>query len=140
MNSGTVLTGTDRFTTSTLAETMVRAIGTPVHQCAQPPSAFDFAGDELTLVHGKYKGSFVITTGCSSAAGYWPYAYSQRTSLSLVPTATVVVGSIGNEPLRQVNAISGSLVISGSPNSIGRAQGCARYDITLSVRGKAGAG
>ena len=113
------------------------ANGCPSGQCAQPPSAFQFAGEPLTYSKGRYTGSFVITTSCDSSTGYWPYAYNQRTRLTVSPSATTKVGTVGNQPLSQVSAISGTLTISGSPNSTGRYQGCMPYADTLSVRGTA---
>jgi hypothetical protein len=109
----------------------------PSGQCAQPPSAFDFAGDNLSYLKGRYKGTFVITTSCNASSGYWPYAYNQHTTLALTPSAVAAVGSIGNQPLKQVSAIAGTLTISGSPNATGRKQGCGPYLYTLSVHGKA---
>jgi hypothetical protein len=57
--------------------------------------------------------------------------------VDLKPTAVAKVGTVGNQPLTEVSAISGTLTISGSPNSTGRYQGCAPYAGTLSVRGAA---
>jgi len=107
----------------------------PSGQCAQPPSAFQFADETLAYSAGHYKGSFVVTTSCNSSTGYWPYAYSQRTTLDLAPTAAAKVGTVGSQPLTQVSEISGTLTITGTPNSTGEYQGCAPYADTLSVRG-----
>jgi hypothetical protein len=83
----------------------------PSGSCAQPPSEFDFAGPKLSLAGGKYRGTFVVKTGCNARGEYWPYAYEQHTILAFSAASSAEVGTIGTEPIRHVSAISGSLTI-----------------------------
>jgi hypothetical protein len=101
--------------------------------CPQPPSQFSFAGDHLALVHGRYQGTFLVKTGCTSNGTYWPYAYEQHTKLSLSPTAAATIGSIGSTPLRNVSAISGTLTVKEASTGT---RGCGTYTETFNVRGK----
>jgi hypothetical protein len=79
--------------------------------CAEPPSQFSFAGDQLSLTHGVYQGTFSVKTDCTTNGNDYPYGYNQHTNLSLHPTAAASVGTIGTTPVRHVSALSGTLTL-----------------------------
>jgi hypothetical protein len=102
--------------------------------CPQPPSEFSFAGNQLTLAHGTYQGSFSVKTGCTVNGDYWPYAYRQHTTLTLAPTSAATVGSIGATPLRNVSALSGHLSLREVSTGT---RGCGSYAESFTLHGKA---
>jgi hypothetical protein len=105
----------------------------PSGSCAQSPSQFDFAGAQLGLTGGKYRGTFVVKTGCNAKGEYLPYAYEQHTTLTLSAASSAEVGTIGTEPIRHVSAISGSLAIREAST---RTRGCNSYSERFKLRGK----
>jgi hypothetical protein len=101
--------------------------------CPEPPSQFSLAGNELSLHHGRYQGTFSVKTGCTSNGTYLPYAYKQRTTLTLSPIAAAIVGSIGTTPVRHVSALAGTLSLKEISTGT---RGCGTYTEKFSLRGR----
>lgn len=100
--------------------------------CAAPPAFLEFADAPLDYRAGSYAGTFSVETGCTAGGTTYPYAYTQRTSLALKPTASQQVG-VGATAMRQVTRLSGSLEVVGTPNATGRSLRCSPYDDTFAV-------
>jgi hypothetical protein len=100
--------------------------------CPSPPAFLEFADAPLDYRSGSYSGTFTVETGCSAGGTSYPYAYDQRTSLVLKPSASEQVG-VGEMATRQVTRLSGSLRIVGTPNATGRSLRCAPYADTLAL-------
>jgi len=122
--TGGCTSGSCQATVSTLAASCVSG------SCGQPPSDLTFASEELRLVRGLYKGTFTIKTGCTAQGTYYPYAYEQRTLLTIRPTATLDAGGT-----LQVSRFTGTLELLGSPDSIGHKWGCTAYRYGLTLAG-----
>lgn len=116
--------GTCDATVSTLAESCASG------SCGQPPSDLSFADGPLRLIGGEYKGTFTIKTGCTAKGTYFPYAYEQRTLLTIRPTAAQDFGSA-----LQVTRFAGTLELLGSPDATGRKFGCPAYRFGLTLAG-----
>jgi len=111
-------------TVSTLAESCVSG------SCGQPPSDLTFATAPLRFVGSEYKGNFIIKTGCTANGTYFPYAYDQRTLLTIRPTAAQDIGAL------QVTTFVGTLELLGSPDATGHKWGCTAYRFGLDLAGR----
>ena len=109
---------------STLANSCVSG------SCGQPPSAFTFATELLRLTGGEYKGTFTIKTSCTRGGNYWPYAYEQRTLLTIRPTAAQDLGGFPH-----VMRFVGTAELVGSPDATGKKWGCVAYRYGIDVTG-----
>jgi hypothetical protein len=116
--------GACNVTVSTLANAC------PSGSCGQPPADLTFSTELLRLGGGEYKGTFTIKTGCTAKQTYFPYAYEQRTTLTIRPTAAQGAGES-----RDVSRFVGTLELIGSPDATGHKLGCAAYRYGLSVSG-----
>jgi hypothetical protein len=100
-------------------------------RCPQFPSGFIWSHEVLRPASGLYKGAFTVKSNCfQSSTGNIPYAYAQRTTVSLRVTATTRFGSIV-----KASRIKGTLTVAGSPNSFSRARGCRAYAGTFAFTG-----
>jgi hypothetical protein len=104
--------------------------------CPAPPAFLEFADAPLRYAGGVYSGTFTVKSGCTASGTYYPYAYEQRTTLTLKPTADQQVG-VGATATNQVTKLTGSLQVVGVPDSTGRSLRCSGYNDTLAVQASA---